>query len=118
MSVMGHARDVPDLTRRIRYDVKPDATKEELGASWKEIIEKHGACVIVPALSMVSVLVLVNETGEVPPGNRSGDTTFKPKRARPKPEIRLTPGKGIEDLTVPIEELIDQVVKSCKVEME
>lgn len=99
MSVMGHARDVPDLTRRIRYDVKPDASKEELGASWKELIEQH-----------------VTETGEIPPGNRSGNTTWKPKRAaRRKPEIRLTPGKGIEDLTVSIEELIDQVVKSCKV---
>lgn len=32
-----------------------------------------------------------------------------------KPEIRLTPGKGLQDLTCSLEELIDQVVKSCKV---
>ena len=43
MSVMGHARDVPQLTRGIRYDVKPGATKEELGESWKQLIEQHGA---------------------------------------------------------------------------
>lgn len=32
-----------------------------------------------------------------------------------KPEIRLTPGKGLDDLTCGVEELIDQVVKTCKV---
>ena len=32
-----------------------------------------------------------------------------------KPEIRLTPGKGLQDLSCTVEELVDQVVKSCKV---
>lgn len=32
-----------------------------------------------------------------------------------KPEIRLTPGKGLDDLTCSVEDLIDQVVKTCKV---
>jgi hypothetical protein len=32
-----------------------------------------------------------------------------------KPEIRLTPGKGLQDLTCSVEDLVDQVVKGCKV---
>lgn len=32
-----------------------------------------------------------------------------------KPEIRLTPGKGVQDLTCSVEDLVDQVVKTCKV---
>jgi hypothetical protein len=37
----------------------------------------------------------------------------RPKAA--KAEIRLTPGKGVQDLTCTVEELVDQVVKACKV---
>ena len=32
-----------------------------------------------------------------------------------KPELKLTPGKGIEDLTCSVEDLLDSVVKSNKV---
>lgn len=32
-----------------------------------------------------------------------------------KAELRLTPGKGLDDLTISLNDLIDQVVKSCKV---
>lgn len=39
--------------------------------------------------------------------------TRRPRQS--KPEIRLTPGKGLLDLTCSLEELIDQVVKTCKV---
>ncbi len=56
----------------------------------------------------------VETTGAVPPGNVQGITTWTAKR-RPKPELRLTPGKGIEDLTCSVEDLIDQVVKSTRV---
>lgn len=99
MSVMGHSRDLPDLTYRVKFETKQGATKEELAQSWKETIEQH-----------------VQETGQVPPGNVSGNDRWKAKRrVKPKAEIRLTPGKGIEDLTVGIEVIIDQVVKSNKV---
>ena len=37
----------------------------------------------------------------------------RPKAA--KAEIRLTPGKGVQDLTCTVEELVDQVVKACQV---
>ena len=55
------------------------------------------------------------ENGEVPPGNAKGNTTWAIRRAMAKPEIKLTPGKGVQDLTCSIEDLLDQVVKSNKV---
>ncbi|KAF5176404.1 Bifunctional monothiol glutaredoxin-s16 protein [Thalictrum thalictroides] len=44
-------------------------------------------------------------TGKIPPGNESG-----PAR---KPDIRLTPGRNVQ-LTVPLEDFIDQLVKENK----
>lgn len=58
----------------------------------------------------------VSETGQIPPGNAPGDKAWQQRRPRAaKPEIRLTPGKGIEDLTCSIDDLIDGVVKTCTV---
>lgn len=57
----------------------------------------------------------VTENGEVPPGNAKGNTTWAIRRSAAKPEIKLTPGKGVQDLTCSIEDLVDQVVKSNKV---
>ena len=57
----------------------------------------------------------VNETGGVPPGNAKGNTTWSIKRSAPKPELKLTPGKGLQDLTCSVEDLVDQVVKTNKV---
>ena len=52
----------------------------------------------------------------MPPGNMPGESSWTAKRVRaPKPEIRLTPGKGLADLTCSVEGLIDQVVKGNKV---
>jgi len=50
----------------------------------------------------------------VPPGNNKDNDTWTPKRPQ-KVDIKLTPGKGIEDLNCSITDLIDQVVKSNKV---
>lgn len=55
----------------------------------------------------------VNESGQIPPGNAQEKELWTAKRV--KPELKLTPGKGIQDLTVPLETLIDQVVKNTKV---
>ena len=75
---------------------------------------------LVPSSCMHQLLdaVQVNETGKIPPGN--GDAEEKPlwqTRRKPvaKPEIKLTAGKGIEDVTVKMTELIGMVVKSEKV---
>ena len=57
----------------------------------------------------------VNETGGVPAGNMKGNTTWSIRRSAPKPELKLTPGKGLQDLTCSVEDLVDQVVKTNKV---
>lgn len=57
----------------------------------------------------------MNETGGVPPGNAKGNTTWSIRRSAPKPELKLTPGKGLQDLTCSVEDLVDQVVKTNKV---
>lgn len=54
----------------------------------------------------------VELSGQVPPGNVAGNTRWTARRA--KPEIRLTPGKGLADLNCSVEDLIDGVVKSNK----
>lgn len=57
-----------------------------------------------------------NSIGAIPPGNAPGQNAWTQRRPRAaKPEIKLTPGKGLDDLTCSIEDLVDQVVKSCKV---
>lgn len=56
----------------------------------------------------------VAETGKIPPGNSKDNDTWAQKH-RAKPEVKLTPGKGTQDLTCSITDLIDQVVKSNKV---
>eukprot|EP00210_Caulerpa_lentillifera_P008846 g8441.t1 len=99
LSIMGHSRDLPDLTHSVKFETKHGATREELTQSWKEMIEDY-----------------VKQTGQVPPGNVTGNDQWKTKRViRQKPEIRLTPGKGIEDLTISLEKIIDQIVKTNKV---
>ena len=118
MSVMNHCRDLPDLACAVKYEPKPGATKDELTEAWKDMLQEHGEIIIRTGVrsGRESCDVTVSETGEIPPGNRSDDKTWKAQRVqRAKPEIRLTPGKGVEDLTVSIEELIDQVVNSCRV---
>ncbi len=57
----------------------------------------------------------VTANGEVPPGNAKGNTTWAIRRSAAKPEIKLTPGKGVQDLTCSIETLVDQVIKDNKV---
>ena len=55
----------------------------------------------------------VEQNGQVPPGNVAGNTRWTARRARP--EVRLTPGKGLADLKCSVEDLIDGVVKGNKV---
>jgi len=54
-------------------------------------------------------------TGQVPPGNAKGEKSWSQRRQATKPEIRLTPGKGIKDLTVPLTDIIQQVVTQNRV---
>lgn len=56
----------------------------------------------------------IKATGKVPPGNESGNATWVRQPPRKKPDLRLTPGPHVQ-LTVPLEELIDRLVKENKV---
>ena len=53
----------------------------------------------------------MEESGAVPPGNVRGETRWTRRARAAKPEIKLTPGKGAADLTVPLEQILDAVVK-------
>lgn len=60
----------------------------------------------------------VNATGGIPPGNAPGPEKAKWQPARPappRPEIKLTPGKGAEDLMVDITAIVDMVVKNERI---
>lgn len=74
---------------------QPD--KETLTQAWKSWMEEY-----------------VKSTGKVPPGNESGNATWMRQPPRKKPDLRLTPGRHMQ-LTVPLEELIDKLVKENKV---
>ena len=52
----------------------------------------------------------------MPPGNQKDNDTWTPKRQQ-KGEIKLTPGKGLQDLSCSVTDLIGQVVKANKVGM-
>ena len=56
----------------------------------------------------------IQTTGRVPPGNESGNTTWVRQPPKKKSDLRLTPGPHVQ-LTVPLEELIDKLVKENKV---
>lgn len=74
---------------------EPDRTA--LTQAWKSWVEEQIAA-----------------TGKVPPGNESGNTTWVKKPPKKKSDLRLTPGRNVQ-LTVPLEELIDRLVKENKV---
>lgn len=77
----------------------PTASKDDLTEAWKDWVAQA-----------------VEETGAIPPGNAPGERSWQQRRPRaPKPELRLTPGKGLDDLSISLEELIDQVVKAVPV---
>ena len=56
----------------------------------------------------------IGATGKVPPGNESGNTTWVRQPPKRKSDLRLTPGRHTQ-LTVPLETLIEKLVKENKV---
>ncbi|RZC84477.1 hypothetical protein C5167_047261 [Papaver somniferum] len=85
---------VCDDTDEVGVVDEPD--RESLTQAWKSWMEEHIAA-----------------TGKIPPGNESGNSTWV-KKTQKKPDLRLTPGRHVQ-LTVPLENLIDQLVKENKV---
>eukprot|EP00878_Enallax_costatus_P003308 GHUV01003513.1.p1 GENE.GHUV01003513.1~~GHUV01003513.1.p1 ORF type:complete len:279 (+),score=64.10 GHUV01003513.1:127-963(+) len=97
VTVSNHLRDIAEFTGSwsVKYELMPDASREQLTAAWKAWMEET-----------------LSETGSIPSGNAPGATKFQSRSARPKADIKLTAGKAIN---VPIETLLDQVVKQNKV---
>lgn len=100
VSMATHAESLgPDMVSYAKVGEMPGAGKEELTEAWKSWIERA-----------------VEETGSIPPGNAPGETMWTQRKRRiAKQEIKLTPGKGLDDLTCSITDLIDQVVKTNRV---
>ncbi|CAA7052164.1 unnamed protein product [Microthlaspi erraticum] len=96
-SVSAHLKSVPELCASVKVGIVEEPEKAVLTQAWKSWIEEH-----------------IKVTGKVPPGNKSGNNTFVKQAPRKKSDIRLTPGRHVE-LTVPLEELVDRLVKESKV---
>ncbi|XP_010528940.1 PREDICTED: bifunctional monothiol glutaredoxin-S16, chloroplastic [Tarenaya hassleriana] len=96
-SVSAHLKSVPELCGSVKVGIVEEPDKAALTQAWKSWIEEH-----------------IKVTGKVPPGNKSGNNTWVRQAPRKKADIRLTPGRHVQ-LTVPLEELIDRLVKESKV---
>ncbi|CAM6092810.1 unnamed protein product [Calypogeia fissa] len=97
-SVQTHLQDLPDLCGSVKVAAMDAPDKAALTEAWREWIQGY-----------------VEATGDSPPGNVSGVTTWTTRKSRPaKPELRLTPGPN-KELNIPLTELIDKVVKEIPV---
>ncbi|KAL0375353.1 UNVERIFIED_CONTAM: Bifunctional monothiol glutaredoxin-S16, chloroplastic [Sesamum radiatum] len=96
-SVLAHKKSVPELCCSVKVGVVEDPDKNALTEAWKSWMQEHIAA-----------------TGKVPPGNEPGNTTWVKKAPRKKSDLRLTPGRHTQ-LRVPLEDLIDKLVKENKV---
>lgn len=96
-SVESHRKKVPDLCSSVKVGIVDNPDRESLTQAWKSWLEEHIAA-----------------TGKVPLGNETGNTTWFKPPPKKKADLRLTPGRHVQ-LTVPLEELIDKLVKENKV---
>ncbi|KAA8517396.1 hypothetical protein F0562_017689 [Nyssa sinensis] len=96
-SVLTHRKLVPDLCCSVKVEVVDEPDRTALTQAWKSWMEEH-----------------IEAAGKVPPGNQSGNTKWVRQPPKKKPDLRLTPGRHVQ-LTVPLEELIDRLVKENKV---
>lgn len=135
----GHAAAVPGAVHAIRVLALPSAGRDALVEAWKAWLQEAGksgrcgralwgdcACWGFGGVSSsrackcgtpVSARA-VHTTGRLPPGNAAGPARELWQAPPPRPakqELRLTPGKGIQALTVSVRELIDGVVRAHKV---
>ncbi|KAL8504785.1 hypothetical protein ACS0TY_016102 [Phlomoides rotata] len=96
-SVLAHKNAVPELCSSVKVGVVEGPDKTALTEAWKSWIQEH-----------------ITATGKVPPGNEPGNSTWVKKAPTKKSDLRLTPGPNTQ-LTVPLEGLIDRLVKENKV---
>lgn len=129
-SVGMHAADLPDECAAVKFDVVVGGGKEELQGAWKQwMTEVSGRPVPRGALRAVTPLPParpdpplpapppqhMEDAGAVPPGNQPGVTKWQARRKVVKPDIKLTAGKGMDDVTVSMGELVDMVVRQNRV---
>ncbi|CAL1378723.1 unnamed protein product [Linum trigynum] len=98
-SVATHSKSVPDLCSAVKVGVVEEADRDSLTKAWKSWMEEH-----------------IKATGKIPPGNENGNATWvkQPPAKKKKADLRLTPGRHVQ-LTVPLEDLIDRLVKENRV---
>lgn len=96
-SVIAHLKSVPELCSSFKVGVVDEPDRTALTQAWKSWMEEH-----------------IGASGKVPPGNESGNTTWVRQPPKKKSDLRLTPGRHVQ-LTVPLEELIDRLVKENNV---
>ncbi|KAK4268582.1 hypothetical protein QN277_025215 [Acacia crassicarpa] len=96
-SVSAHRKSVPELVGSVKVGVVDEPDRETLTQAWKSWMEEH-----------------IKGNGKVPPGNESGNATWMRQPLKKKADIQLTPGRHVQ-LTIPLEELIDKLVKENKV---
>ncbi|KAK8518165.1 hypothetical protein V6N13_027646 [Hibiscus sabdariffa] len=96
-SLFTHKQSVPDLCCSVKVGVVNEPDRTALTQAWKSWMEEH-----------------IQATGKVPPGNETGNTTWVRQPPKKKADLRLTPGRHVQ-LTIPLEELIDNLVKQNKV---
>lgn len=105
-TISSHVSDLPELCGSLKFVALSDADRASLQSAWRSWIEQH-----------------VQQTNSVPPGNQPGDTTWTaPKSSassssssNARSDIKLTPGKGADDLTVSIKELVDKVIQDNRI---
>ncbi|CAA6654747.1 unnamed protein product [Spirodela intermedia] len=99
-SIGFHRKTVPGLCHSVKVGLVDGAAaaadRTVLTEAWKSWIQEH-----------------IDATGQPPPGNLSGNDTWT-RRQKAKPNLRLTPGRHVQ-LTVPLEDLIDRLVKENRV---
>ncbi|OMO97585.1 hypothetical protein COLO4_14511 [Corchorus olitorius] len=96
-SLFTHKKSVPELCGSVKVGLVNEPDRAALTQAWKSWMEEQ-----------------IQTTGKVPPGNETGNTTWTRQPAKRKPDLRLTPGRHVQ-LTVPLQELIDKLVKENKV---
>lgn len=98
-SVATHRKALPDLCRAVKVGLVDDvaaADRAVMTEAWKSWMQEH-----------------IETSGRIPAGNEAGNNAWV-RRPQRKADLRLTPGRHVQ-LTVPLEELIDRLVKENKV---
>lgn len=100
VSLETHREALADLVHSVRCLALPSADRDDLVPLWQSWVQEA-----------------TDTIGQLPPGNASADQRKLWQRRhapKPKSELRLTPGKGADKLTVTMEELIAGAVSAYK----